>query len=102
MLMPMASHDQNCHVPSPFDHLNLTNGMVSLMNLLAHVTLGAASVALHIPHCLSHLDLMNTMVLLTMLFTLHDADASAKCQMTQKIKLHLILMILNLQMQWYC
>ena len=40
-------------------------------------------------------DLMNTLVLLTMPLASCDADASAKSQMTEKVMLHLILIILN-------
>ena len=51
--------------------------------------------------CFNHIDLMNTLVLLTMPLASHGVDAGAKCQMTEKVMLHLILIILNLQMQWY-
>ena len=35
MLEPVASHEQKIHVTYYFEHLDLTNGMVSLMALLA-------------------------------------------------------------------
>ena len=35
MMVPMALHDQKCLTASPFYHLDLTNGMVPLMTLLA-------------------------------------------------------------------
>ena len=35
ILMPVVSHDQICHVASPFDHLDLAYKMVPLMTLLA-------------------------------------------------------------------
>ena len=35
MLVPMASHVQKSHVVSLFDHLDLKNGMVPLITLLA-------------------------------------------------------------------
>ena len=34
MLILMASHDPKSHIASPFDHLDVTNGMVPLMTLL--------------------------------------------------------------------
>ena len=34
MLMPMESHDEKCHVASPFDHHDVALGMVPLMTLL--------------------------------------------------------------------
>ena len=43
--MSMASHDQESHVASPVDHLDLTNGMV----LKGYVA-----------HGFNYLDLMNT------------------------------------------
>ena len=49
----------------------------------------------YFPYCLNFPDLINTMVLLTMPLTSHDAAVSAMCQMTEKVKLHLILIILN-------
>ena len=35
LMMPVASHDQNYQIPSPFDHFDLNNGMVPLITLLA-------------------------------------------------------------------
>ena len=35
MLMAMVSYGQKSHAASPFDHLDLQNGMVPLMTLLA-------------------------------------------------------------------
>ena len=55
----------------------------------------------HVAHCFKCLELMNTMVLLTMLLVSHDADASVKCKMTEKVMLNLILIILNYQIQWW-
>ena len=38
---------------------------------------------------------MNTVVLLTIPLASHDVEASARCQMTQKVMLYLILIILT-------
>ena len=38
---------------------------------------------------------MSTIALLAILLTSHDTDASAKCKVTEKVKLFLILTILN-------
>ena len=89
--MPMTSHDQKCHVASQFDHLDLTKGMMPLMDCWCHVILIHASVALHVQkHYVAHL-----LVLLTMTLASHDANFSAKCQMTEKGMLHLILINLT-------
>ena len=67
------SQDQKYHVASPFDHLELRNGMMPRMILLEscntwhknHDNIWTKS---YVTHCFNHLDLMNRMVLLTMAF----------------------------------
>ena len=68
-------------VKSPFDHLDITSGMVPLMILWHYVTLTQAAVALHEKKLhytiFNDLDLMNGMVLLTVTLVSYHADASA-------------------------
>ena len=52
----------------------------------------------YVAHSFIHLDLMNTIMLCIMPFALHDADASAKLSMTEKVMLHIILIITNTMM----
>ena len=65
MLIPVASHD---HAASPFDHLDVTNGMVQFMTPLASCdtdtsTNGNTWPKNYIAHCLKHLDLINITVI---------------------------------------
>ena len=65
MMMPVESHGQKSHIASPFDHLDLTSGVMSLIMLME----------------------------------------SWHWHMTQKVIMHLILVILTKQMQcchWRC
>ena len=82
MLMPMASNEQKSHDAPPFDHLDLTNGMVPLMTPLASCDNDTSIMALndqncYNAHCFNCLDLMNTMMLLTMALPSHDASANS-------------------------
>ena len=108
VMMTLGLHDadangitwQKSHVASPFDHLCLRNGRVPLMKVLYHVPLTPASVALHdkksyVANCFSYLDLMNTVMLLTMPLASHDTYASSKSHTSEKVILHVILIILN-------
>ena len=75
------SHGLKSHTASPFDHLDLANGMVPMMTLLALCDTDTNIMTLHnqkcyTTHCFKYLDLMNTMMLSTMVLTLHDVDAS--------------------------
>ena len=109
LMIPLPSHDADassitgakCNVTSPFDHPDLTNGMVPLMILLALCDTDTSIMALHdqkcyITHCLNHLDLINTVVLLTMTLASYGADTQCQqYQMTEKVMLRLISIILN-------
>ena len=83
MLPPMAWHEQKSHVLSPFDHLDLTNGIMPFMTQLA---LCDTDMRIHDIACpekkcctffVSYLDLWNALVLLTVTLASHDADTSA-------------------------
>ena len=103
-----ASHDQKYHVASPSDCPELTNGMVPLMTLLTSCNTETSINDITWPKklccTLFRFSWLNehsgAIYILTIPLTSHDADASARQQMTEKVKLHLILSILNLQMQW--
>ena len=73
MLVSVASHDQNSHFVSNFDHCNATNKMLVLMIPVSRTSHGQKC---YVAHCFSHLGLMNTVVFLTMPLTSNDADAS--------------------------
>ena len=96
LVMQIASHETKSHIACHFDHL-LTNGMVPFMTQFESCDTYTIinGIKRSVAHCLNHLDIMNTMVLLTMPLALHASDASAKCQMTEKLMLYLSLIILN-------
>ena len=60
------------HVVSPFNHSDLTNGLVPLMTLLALYDTDS-----YVALCFTFLDVMNTVVLVRMPLISHDAEASA-------------------------
>ena len=107
MLVPMASLDHKCHVWSHFDHLELTNGMVSLMALLASCDTYTGINCIkwpknYIAQCFNYLDIMNTNCAIYNIIGIPSCWCQCQqCQMTEKVILYLILIILNYQMQWY-
>ena len=65
---------------SPFDHLDLKDGIVPLMTLLASCDTGTNINGItwpkgYITHCFNYLDLMSAMVLLTMALAAHNVDS---------------------------
>ena len=80
-----------CHAVSPFDYLDLTNGIVPFMTLLSTCDIYTNNQHQwyymiqegYVAHCFSCLNPMNTKVLLTIPLTSDDADACAKCHMTE-------------------
>ena len=80
--VPPVSKDQESHIASHYNHLELTNGMVLLMTLLAPCDSDTSVNGIiwpnsYVVHCSNCLNLMGTMILLVVTVAWCDADASA-------------------------
>ena len=107
IMMAMACHDLKNHVALHFIFPSVRNAIIPLMMLFTSCDTDASGKGInkqksHFALHFNCLDLMNAMVPLTVLF----AWCQCRCQwcdMTRKVMLHLILMVLTSGMQWcYC